>query len=105
MAYRLTNRQFDLLLKLRRKPRPLESLRRAAGTDEKGINGMMSEMSKLWYVIDDEKATEGLIQLNHIGESVAQAEHDRRFDRYYTRLMSLAALLVSIVAVIVSIVK
>lgn len=57
-------------------------------------------MEDLYYVIDNKPITTGLIKLNQIGETVAQAEFDRRFDMYFTRAVSLSALLVSIVAII-----
>lgn len=99
-----TKKEYNCLLAMRRKPRTWSELKEKAKvpTDE-DMNIMLSHMNQLFYTVDDEPITTGKIKLNQIGETVAQAEFDRRFDMYYTRIMSAAALVVSIVAIIVSI--
>lgn len=99
-----TLKEYNCLLAMRKKPRTWNELRQIANvpTDE-DMNIMLSRMEKLYYAVDDEPKTKGKLKLNQIGETVAQAEYDRRFDMYYTRFMSAAALLISIIAVIVSI--
>lgn len=98
-----TYRELNCLLKLRKKPRTWNYLIPISNTDEKGLNIMLSRMKDLYYVVDDESIKTGLIKLNQIGETVAQAEFDRRFDMYFTRAVSLSALLVSIVAIIATV--
>ena len=100
MDFQFTRRELDCLLKLRRKPRSWESK-----TDDDGLNIMLSRMEKLWYTKDGKAPNGSLIHLNQIGETVAQAEFDRRFDMYFTRVMALSALLVSIASFILSVVK
>lgn len=99
-----TKKEYNCLLKLRKKPRTWQELKQLANvpTDE-DMNIMLSHMNQLYYVVDDEPITTGKIKLNQIGETVAQAEFDRRFDMYYTRFMSAAALAVSIIAIVISI--
>ena len=97
-----TKKEYNCLLKLRKKPRTWDYLKTFSHTTDNDMNIMLSRMELLYYVVDDRPITEGEIKLNQIGETVAQAEFDRRFDMYYTRVMSLAALLVSIAAIIVS---
>lgn len=93
--FAFTKREYNCLLALRRKPRTMEYLRLLAETDIDGINIMLSRMRELFYVVNDEPVTSGLIKLNQIGETVAQAEFDRRFDMYLTRTASIAALILS----------
>ena len=100
MDFQFTRRELDCLLKLRRKPRSWECLRKASKTDDDGLNIMLSRMEKLWYTKDGKAPNGSLIHLNQIGETVAQAEFDRRFDMYFTRVMALSALLVSIASFI-----
>lgn len=99
-----TKKEFNCLLLMRKKPRTWDELKRLAKvpTDE-DMNIMLSDMYKLFYVVNDKPITEGKLKLNQIGETVAQAEFDRRFDMYFTRFMSAAALAVSIVSLVVSI--
>lgn len=99
-----TLKEYNCLLAMRKKPRTWNELRQIADVPtNKDMDIMLSRMEKLYYVVDDEPIKTGKIKLNQIGETVAQAEYDRRFDMYYTRFMSAAALLISIIAVIVSI--
>lgn len=72
-------------------------------SDDDAMNIMLSNMGKLLYREDDSASfTKAKIRLNHIGETVAQDEFDRRFDMYYTRVMSLAALVLSVVSAIIT---
>lgn len=103
--FKFTHKELNCLLKLRKKPRTWDYLKRSAKTDDKGLSIMMSRMSNLLYTVNGGKFPEDEIKLNQIGETIAQAEFDRRFDMYFTRVMSLSALLVSIAAVIVSLCK
>lgn len=97
-----TKREYDCLLALRRRPRTFEELKRIAKVSTEAMNIMTSEMGELYYVVDGELTSNGKLTLNQQGETVAQAEFDRRFDMYNTRIMSLLALLTSIVALILA---
>lgn len=50
------------------------------------------------------RAKTGMIHLNQMGETVAQAEFDHRFELYFNRAISFLALLVSIAAIVVSVI-
>ena len=102
MNMQYTKREYDCLLAMRRKPRTFAELKRIAKVSDDAMNIMTSEMGGLYYVVDGELTTKGKLTLNQQGETVAQAEFDRRFDMYYTRIMSLLALLTSIVALILA---
>lgn len=104
MTVQFTKKEYNCLLKLRQKPRTWAYLKDLANVDDEAMSIMLSRMYDLYYVIDDEPVTKGFLKLNQQGETVAQAEFDRRFDMYYTRIMSLAALLVSIAAIVVSVI-
>ena len=104
MTVQFTKKEYNCLLKLRQKPRTWAYLKELAEAEDKDMNIMLSRMHDLYYVIDDEPVTKGFLKLNQQGETVAQAEFDRRFDMYYTRIVSLAALLVSIAAIVVSVI-
>lgn len=101
---RFTKKELDFLLKLRRKPRDWQYLKKLADTDDDGVNIMLSNLSDLYYVVDDKPKTVGLLKLNQKGETIAQAEFDRRFDMYLTRVTALAALLLSVASLIVSVI-
>lgn len=64
------------------------------------MNLILSDLASLYYTEDNKLAWGGAIILNHKGETVAQAEYDRRFDMYFTRAVSFAALVTSIIAVV-----
>lgn len=102
MNMQYTKREYDCLLALRRRPRTFDELKRIAKVSTEAMNIMTSEMGELYYVVDGELTSKGKLTLNQQGETVAQAEFDRRFDMYYTRIMSLLALLTSIVALILA---
>ena len=98
-----TKAEYDCLLAMLKRPRTWEELKKIAKTEEQDtMNIMLSRMGDLYSVIDDKPITNGKLKLNQIGLTVAQAEFDRRFDMYYTRIMSGAALSVSILALIFS---
>lgn len=98
-----TKAELDMLLMLRRKDRTwayIEAHLRPKLEDPVGsMNIMLSDCAPLFK---NERLLEMPLSLNQKGRTVAQAEYDRRFDMYYTRIMSLAALLVSVSAIIVS---
>lgn len=104
MSGGLTKKELDFLLKLRREPRDWQYLKKSAGVDDAGANIMLSRLSDLYYVVDDKPKTMGLLKLNQKGETIAQAEFDRRFDMYLTRVTALAALLLSAASLIVSVI-
>ena len=98
-----TKAEYDCLLAMLKRPRTWEELKKIAKVeDQADMNLMLSEMGDLYYVVNDEPITKGKIKLNKIGLTVAQNEYDRRFDMYYTRIMSGLALLVSVVALFIS---
>lgn len=98
-----TLKERRLLLKLRKQPRTWDYLKKMSDVDDDGMNIMLSRMGDLFYVEEDKPICEGKIVLNQIGETVAQAEYDYRFDLYFNRAISLSALIVSVIAIIVSI--
>lgn len=100
-----TKKEYDCLLKLRKKTRTWNDLKRLVKVDDDTLNIMLSRMERLYYVVDDQPVMQGRIKLNQIGETVAQSEFDRRFDMYFTRGMSLAALVVSALTAIVTAIK
>lgn len=100
----MTHREYDCLLALRTKPRRWGELLKIAKTDDASMNIMLSRMADLYNVADGEQPTTGEIKLNHIGETVAQAEYDRRFDMYLTRVSAVSALGFSAVSLALSII-
>lgn len=98
-----TRREYDCLLALRRRPRKWDELLKIAKTDDANLNIMMSRMHSLYYTADEKPTAKGEIKLNQIGETVAQAEYDRRFDMYLTRVSALAALGFSAISLALSI--
>lgn len=131
---RYTYRERTLLLRLRKKPRDWTYLQAVAKADDDAMNVMLTRLGKLYYVegkaeddaeddaeVEDkaEDTTEaetegkpegeviaktGMIHLNQMGETVAQAEFDHRFELYFNRAISFLALLVSIAAIVVSVI-
>lgn len=92
--------EYNCLLALRRKPRRHEELRPLQGKSEDDVNIMLCRLEKLLYVEDGETVWNGVLHLNQMGRTVAQAEFDRRFDMYLTRTASIAALILSAIALI-----
>lgn len=64
------------LLALRRKPRTWDYLQKKAKVDDETMNIMLSDIGNLYYVKGNAPILTGEITLNHIGETVAQAEFD-----------------------------
>lgn len=91
------------LLKLRNNPRTWDYLQKQANVDDEAMSIMLSHLGKLYYVKDNKPLRSGLITLNQMGETVAKAEFDHRFEMYYNRAISFLALIVSIVAIVVSV--
>lgn len=97
---RYTKREYECLLALRKKPMRREDLKPLKGLRDDDVNIMLSRLGKLYYVEDDAPAWVGVLHLNQMGETEAQAEFDRRFDMYLTRTASIAALILSALALI-----
>ena len=97
-----TRKQRDILLLLRKSPRTFDGLMKDVGVNQDAMNIMLSDLGHLYYVEDDKPTRTGTLKLNHIGETVAQAEYDHRFEVYYSRAISFLSLTVSIVALAVS---
>ncbi len=99
-----TKKEYDLLLYVRKNSRHVEWLRkRCKPKSDAQWNIWLSDLSKLYYVEPEGAKTfsdDPEISLNDIGETVAQAEFDRRFDMYFTRVISAVALITSIVSLI-----
>lgn len=95
-----THREYNCLLALRRKPMRHKDLKPLSGLSENDISITLSRLSALYYVEDSATAWDGVLHLNDIGKTVAQAEFDRRFDMYLTRTASIAALIISAIALI-----
>ena len=103
MAY--TKKEYDILLYLRKKPRKTAKVyKKFKPKSMETWNVWFTDFRNLCYLEPDgSKILEltGEIHLNEIGETVAQAEFDRRFDMYFTRIMALLALAASVVALII----
>lgn len=95
-----TKRELDILLLLRREQMTREQLQKKFGRSDDYWNITLSRLGDLF---NTENAWTDVIKLNDVGETVAQAEFDRRFDMYFTRVLALAALIVSIVSVILNV--
>ena len=105
---RYTYKERTLLLKLRRKPRDWAYLQAVADANDDAMNVMLSDIGKLYYVKGKSKdgadIKTDMFHLNQMGETVAQAEFDHRFELYFNRAISFLALLVSIAAIVVSVI-
>lgn len=97
-----TKTELDMLLLLRRKPRTREYLQNRFSLKDEAMNIMLSNMSGLIYSDDPRGVWHGTLRLNQPGITVAQSEYERRFDMYYTRTVSIAALVTSVASVIIS---
>lgn len=100
-----TRKELKCLLLMRKRPRTFSELKAALGVEDEAMNFMLSNMLtyKLIYT-ESGKFTVDPIKLNQRGETVAQAEYDRRFDMYYTRIISFVALILSAASVITAII-
>ena len=98
-----TRNEYNILLYLRKRPQPSKKIYKKTKPESlEQWNIWMSDLSRLYYVEPKTAKVldlEGTLFLNDTGETVAQAEFDRRFDMYFTRVMALLALLVSAVAI------
>lgn len=107
---RYTYRERTLLLRLRKKSKNLACLQAAAKVDEKDMGIMLIHLRELYDVEGKDKNKVEIniktdtIKLNQKGETVAQAEFDHRFELYFNRAISFLALLVSIAAIVVSVI-
>lgn len=95
-----TRREYDCLLALRKRDLRRDQIKCLASVSDEDANIILSRLSELYYVKDNAAAWSGVLHLNDIGVTVAQAEFDRRFDMYLTRSASIAALVLSAVALI-----
>lgn len=103
MNYNLSKKEYDILLYLRKKPRKMKRIMKKFNKDgDDSFNIRLSDLRNLFYTMPEgSKVLEAdSLHLNDIGETVAQAEFDRRFDMYFTRVMALLALVASIFALI-----
>lgn len=103
MNYNLSKKEYDILLYLRKKPRKMKRIMKKFNKDgDDAFNIRLSDLRNLFYTMPEgSKVLEAdSLHLNDIGETVAQAEFDRRFDMYFTRVMALLALAASIFALI-----
>lgn len=101
MNYEFTRREYNCLLALRKKNLRREQIKHLTSVSDKDANIILSRLSELYYVENDLPAWSGVLHLNDIGVTVAQAEFDRRFDMYLTRSTAVAALVVSAIALII----
>jgi hypothetical protein len=101
----LTKKDYDVLLSLRRKPLTFRQILVKHNIKEEALNQILSsQLKKLVRTVGDEEGNFSIdpLTLTYWGETYAQAEFDRRFDRYYTRVASLIAIVTSIAAIAVS---
>lgn len=101
-SYCLTKKEYDVLISLRKRPWTAKALyRKAKPSSDEQWSIWLSDLSPLYYTEPENAkllAKEGKIILNDKGITVAQAEYDRRFDMYYTRVISIMSLAVSIIS-------
>ena len=97
-----TIKEMKMLYYLHRRPCDYASLAKAVGTDEVGINILLSGTRALHICEPPDGYLDigSVISLTDLGETVVKAEKERRFDMFFTRAISLIALIVSIVAII-----
>lgn len=102
----LTKKQYDVLLYLRKKPRKLECIRKKFKPEnDHDLNYVcLPAHGDLYKRIEDKKGRE-VIQLTDEGVTYAQAEYDRRFDMYFTRVCALAALIISALTLFIDQIK
>lgn len=102
----LTKKQYDVLLYLRKKPRKLESIRKKfKPKNDHDLNYVcLPTHGDLYERIEDKKGRE-VIKLTDEGVTYAQAEFDRRFDMYFTRVCALAALIISALTLFIGQIK
>ena len=101
-VFEYTKKQLDMLLLLRKKERYFSYLQRKLHVKDDVLDQMLSMTAELHYTENDRHRAEP-IRLNQLGDTVAQAEFDRRFDMYFTRAMSFLAIVVSFAALIATI--
>lgn len=100
-----TKAELDMLLMLRKRPRTWEYvIKRIRPNPEKPKEAMSMMLSNCHELIKNENGSywSEKLELNQKGVTVAQAEFDRRFDMYYTRIISIIALACSIVAIVIT---
>ena len=108
LKYPLTKKEYDILVYLRKKERTCKQITRKVPPRSKNQwNMWLSNLSPLYYVEPENGKLfdpETKLHLNDIGITMAQAEFDRRFDMYYNRVIAMIALVLSIAAIIATIV-
>lgn len=100
-----TKAEYDMLLMLRRRPRNWKyvaaRLRPRLESPRENMDLMLHDCSDLLKNALGDYWTKKL-ELNQQGLTVARAEFDRRFDMYCTRVVSIASLVISAIALAVS---
>ena len=108
LKFPLTKAEYDILVYLRRKPRTAKEIRKKCKPNNGNQwNMWLTDLHEFYYVEPDSAKVlnnEGTLHLNDIGKTIAQAEFDRRFDMYYNRVIAMIALVLSIAAIIATIV-
>lgn len=102
-----TKKEYDLLLRLRKKPQPAARLyKRLKPKNDWQWNVWLSDLSSLYYVEPENAKVldrEGVIVLNDLGQTVAQAEYDRQSGMRLTRWMSAISLGVSVLTLLLEV--
>lgn len=98
--FEFSRKELSLLLWIRKKPRRWKSIAKWLGYDDDGVNITLSRLERLLSYEGSILTSD--IALNDIGETFAQAEFDRRFDMYLTRVAAIAALIISAISAILA---
>ena len=100
-----TKAEYDMLLMLRKRKRDwkyvAEHIRPKIEEHKETMAMMIDDCASLLKNEGSEYWTKPL-ELNQKGVTVAQAEFDRRFDMYCTRVISIASLIISAIALGIS---
>lgn len=100
-----TKAEYDMLLMLRKKPRSWDyiapRIRPKIAEHRETMAFMMDDCAALLKNTGQEYWTTPL-ELNQQGVTVAQAEYDRRFDMYCTRVISIVSLVISAIALAIT---
>lgn len=95
-----TKKEYDLLLRLRRKPQPAARLyKRLKPKNDWQWNVWLSDLSGLYYVEPENAKVldrEGVIVLNDLGQTVVQDEYDRQSGMRRTRRISIISIAISV---------
>ena len=95
-----TKKEYDLLLRIRKKPQPAARLyKRLKPKNDWQWNVWLSDLSGLYYVEPENAKVldrEGVIVLNDLVQTVVQEEYDRQSGMRRTRRISIISIAISV---------